>query len=529
MGRNKGVSGLLDALSRRRFMQGAAAMGLTITAMPKFAAAADENLVNFYNWDTYIGETTLADFTKATGIEVKLDLFADNDELFAKLRGGNPGYDVVVPSGNWVARMSQADMLTPLDHSLIPNIRHITPRFISSSSFDPGRKFSLPYMWGTIGIGYRKSKFTEPPASWKWLYDSDKYSGRMALKYLGYSLNTTDDALLAQAEALIIKQKPHIKAFAEDNGQDLLASGEVDLVMEWNGDIAQLMAEDPDIGYVVPVEGGVLWEDTLAIPKGAPHLKNAHAFINFLHDPEVNAGIATTVQYATPNQSALARMDASYTGNPVIFAPQPVIEVTALHMRREPIITAALMARFPACEIGAYYAIQRSARVWDDLETIGVAGVRGVYTHPAAASGWGMLVVSLQQQYAGHVAQVLALAAQCPAAAYYTKWIIAVDDDVDPTDLNQVLWALSTRCNPSDDLDILRNTLSTGLDPSQFPPENRPYGSKVLINACKSHKHLQAFPKSTFLREATYHKVAARWGELGFDGAAPEQRQFHRD
>jgi spermidine/putrescine transport system substrate-binding protein len=352
MGRNKGLSGLLGALSRRRFMQGAAAMGLSITAMPKFAAAADEKLVNFYNWDTYIGETTLADFTKATGIEVKLDLFADNDELFAKLRGGNPGYDVIVPSGNWVARMSQADMLAPLDHNLIPNIRHITPRFINSSSFDPGRKFSLPYMWGTIGIGYRKSKFTEPPASWKWLYDSDKYAGRMALmtesdvllgmalKYLGYSLNTTDDAQLAQAEALIIRQKPHIKAFAEDNGQDLLASGEVDLVMEWNGDIAQLMAEDPDIGYVVPAEGGVLWEDTLAIPKGAPHLQNAHAFINFLHEPEVNAGIATTVQYATPNQSALALMDASYTGNPVIFAPQSVIEKSeTLNYLGEAVIT----------------------------------------------------------------------------------------------------------------------------------------------------------------------------------------------
>ena len=321
-------------------MQGAAALGLTVTSMPNMAAAAaaDDKQLNFYSWDTYIGETTLADFTKATGIAVKMDLYADNDELFAKLRSGNPGYDVIVPSSNWVARLRQADMLAPLDHSLIPNIRHIVPRFLTGSSFDPGRKYSLPYMWGTIGIGYRKSKFTEPPDSWKWLYDSSKYSGRMALltesdellgmalKYLGYSLNSTDAGQLAQAEALIIRQKPYIKAFAQDNGQDLLASGEVDLVMEWNGDIAQVMAEDNDIGYVVPVEGGVVWEDTLAIPKGAPHLQNAHAFINFLHDPEVNAGIVRTVQYATPNQSALALMDKSYTQNPVIFAPQSVLD-----------------------------------------------------------------------------------------------------------------------------------------------------------------------------------------------------------
>ena len=214
-----------------------------------------------------------------------------------------------------------------------------------------------------------------------------------------------------------------------------------------------------------------------------------------------------------------------YYGN--TRSPQPVIEVTALHMRKAPIITAALMASYPACEIGAYYAIMRSARILDDLEAIGVPGVRAVYSHPAAASGWGMVIVSLTQQYAGHAAQVLALTAQCPAAAYYTKWVIAVDDDVDPTDFDQVMWALSTRCHPSEDLDILRNTWSTGLDPSQYPPEQRPYGSKVLINACKQHRYIKQFPKSTRLRRGTYEKVAARWSELGFAGEPPRLTDFH--
>jgi 4-hydroxy-3-polyprenylbenzoate decarboxylase len=174
-----------------------------------------------------------------------------------------------------------------------------------------------------------------------------------------------------------------------------------------------------------------------------------------------------------------------YYGN--VRGPQPVIEVKAVHSRKSPIITAALMATYPSCEIGAYYAIMRSARILDDLKRIGVPGVISAYSHPAAASGWGMVIVSLKQQYPGHAAQVLALTAQCPAASYYTKWIIAVDEDVDPTDFEQVMWALSTRCNPSDDLDMLRNTWSTGLDPSQYPPDARPYGSKVLINACKPH------------------------------------------
>jgi 4-hydroxy-3-polyprenylbenzoate decarboxylase len=210
-------------------------------------------------------------------------------------------------------------------------------------------------------------------------------------------------------------------------------------------------------------------------------------------------------------------------------SPQPLIEVTAVHHRRSPILTAALMAKYPSCEIGAYYAIMRSARILEDLRRIGVPGVVGAYAHPAAASGWGLVVVSLQQKYAGHSAQVLALAAQCPAAAYYTKWIIAVDDDVDPTDMNDVLWAISTRCNPSDDLDLLRNTWSTGLDPSQFPPEARPYGSKVLINACKPHRHIAQFPEATMLRKSMYAQVSARWNKLGFEGRPPKLSVFHKE
>ena len=208
-------------------------------------------------------------------------------------------------------------------------------------------------------------------------------------------------------------------------------------------------------------------------------------------------------------------------------SPQPVIEVKALHARRAPILIAALMAKYPSCEIGAYYAIMRSARILDDLERIGVPGVVGAYAHPAAASGWGIVVVALRQQYAGHAAQVLALAAQCPAAAYYTKWIIAVDDDVDPTDFNEVMWALSTRCHPSEDIDFLRNTWSTGLDPSQYVAEQRPYGSKALINACKPHRHIKQFPPSTLLRRSVYERVSARWAELGFAEPPPKLSVFH--
>ena len=220
-------------LSRRSFLasMGAVAAGLKL-APGKLFAAEEQKKLNFYNWDTYIGENTLEDFTDATGIEVRMDLFADNDELFAKLKDGNPGYDVIVPTNDYVERMIIAGMLLPLAHTRIPNISNLDPTF-RNAAFDPRRRYSLPYMWGTIGVGYRKSKIPEPPNTWKWLLDSDMYKGRlalmgdaptmiqMAMKYLGHPLNDTDPKHIKDAEMLLIKQKPNVLVFAEDNGQDL--------------------------------------------------------------------------------------------------------------------------------------------------------------------------------------------------------------------------------------------------------------------------------------------------------------------
>jgi 4-hydroxy-3-polyprenylbenzoate decarboxylase len=216
-----------------------------------------------------------------------------------------------------------------------------------------------------------------------------------------------------------------------------------------------------------------------------------------------------------------------YYGRPEAGAP--LVEVTAVHHRRNPILTNALMADYPSCEQSGFFSIIRSAKIWDDLDKLGVPGVQGVYSHPAAAGGFGMTVVSLEQRYAGHAAQVLALAGQVPGGAYYTKWIIAVDEDVDPTDIDQVIWAMASRCNPIDDIDILRNTWSTWLDPTQNPPEKRPYGSKALINACKEHRHLPVFSKRTTLRRNIYDAVAKRWKELGLPGRAPTVRAFESE
>ncbi|MGV6812127.1 MAG: ABC transporter substrate-binding protein [Brevirhabdus sp.] len=319
-------------LSRRSLLQGAAAVGLTFTLPKGGFAASHGNTVNFYNWDTYIGETTIDDFTKATGIKVQYDLFADNDELFAKLRNGNPGYDLIVPTNDYVERMIQAGMLMELDHSKIPNMANLNPGF-ANPAHDPGRKYTMPYMWGTIGIGYRKSKVSKTPDSWADVFTSTEYAGKiammgdgqtviqMAMKAMGKSLNDWSDENIAAAEAMIIAQKKNVTAFAPDNGQDLLLAGEVDLAMEWNGDILQVMEEDDDIGYVVPKEGGLLWEDDLCIPTGAPNPEGAHALINYILDAEAGAAIADFIYYATPNDAARKLLGAEYNENPAIFPP----------------------------------------------------------------------------------------------------------------------------------------------------------------------------------------------------------------
>ena len=204
-----------------------------------------------------------------------------------------------------------------------------------------------------------------------------------------------------------------------------------------------------------------------------------------------------------------------YYGRPE--AGCPLVDITRVHYRTHPVLTNAIMADY------------RSARIWDDMDKLGIPGVQGVYAHPAGAGGFGMTVISLEQRYAGHAAQCLALAAQVPGGAYYTKWIIAVDEDIDPTDMDQVIWAMSSRCHPIEDIDILRNTWSTWLDPSQNPPEKRPYGSKALINACKEHRYLPVFSKRTTLSREMYDQVAGRWKELGLRGTIPTVRAFEEE
>lgn len=212
-----------------------------------------------------------------------------------------------------------------------------------------------------------------------------------------------------------------------------------------------------------------------------------------------------------------------YYGHP--GGPTPYIDIKAIRYRNNPILTCALMADWPSNECGTTWAMAKAAKVWTDLESMGVPGIKGVWSPPEAA-GWGWTVVSIEQKYAGHAAQVGALAAQCTGGAYFTKYIVVVDEDVDPTSLADVVWAMTTRSRPKDSIDILRETWSTYLDPSLNPPEIRPWGSKCIINACKEFKYIKEFSKRTRLNKDMYQQVKSRWQKLGLKGEAPDIEFF---
>ena len=331
-----------DLLSRRGLLAGlggAVAAGLTLGGCSTRAAIGpngEEQRLNLYTWDTYTGKTTLQDFRRSTGIDVHMSLFGNNDELFAKLRAGNPGFDIIVPSNEFVTRLRISDMLLPIDHAKLPNFANLAPAF-QTAPFDPGRRWSIPYTWLVLGLGYRKSKMDGVPDSWKWAFDSPRYAGRIGLfseaddlirlgaKYLGHSVQNVSPEVTRQVTQMLIRQKPFIKVFHHDEGQDLLAAGDIDLVVEYNGDIAQVMADDPDLGFVVPREGTLINSDCLCIPRGAPRPNNAHRFINFLLDAKVSADISATIRYPTPNAAALALMPADYRENRAIFPPAAVM------------------------------------------------------------------------------------------------------------------------------------------------------------------------------------------------------------
>jgi spermidine/putrescine-binding protein len=297
----------------------------------------DGKELNVYIWTNYLPKGVIDDFQRRTGIAVNVDTYDSNEAVLEKLQSGVADYDVVVPSDYMLKVLIPQGLVRPLDRSRLPHFGNLDPRFLNQK-FDPGNGHSVPYLWGTTGIGYDRRKVQGPVDSWAALFDP-KHAGRIlmlddpreafgaALKLMGRSINERDPGVLRQAAERLKEQKRLVRTFNSSDFANLLAAGDVDLAQGWNGEIAEVVSHAPDrLAYVVPKEGGTLWIDNLAIPKGARNLDAAYAFLDYLMEPEVAAKVVDGVHYAGANRAALPLIDAKIRQNPAIYPPQEVLD-----------------------------------------------------------------------------------------------------------------------------------------------------------------------------------------------------------
>jgi len=292
--------------------------------------------LHYFTWSDYVDQSVIEAFERDAGVKVVVDTFGSNEELLAKLQSGAGGYDVVVPSDFMVSIMIKQDLLADLDLADIPNSRLVTER-LQHLPFDPENQYSIPYLWGTVGIGYDSAVLTAPPDSWTALWNP-RYKRKIsmlndqrevfgvALRTLGQSGNTTDPAIIAQAKTKLMSQKELVKTYTSENYHQLLAYGEVVMAHGWSGAVARAMAERPSIRYVIPKEGGTIWADCLVVLKASPHKDLAMKFVNYLLDREVAARTTDRLLFPTSNREAKALVQAQYRDNPAIYPPDSVFD-----------------------------------------------------------------------------------------------------------------------------------------------------------------------------------------------------------
>jgi len=294
--------------------------------------------LNVYNWSFYIDEGRVEKFEELYGIDVTYDLYESNEEMKAKIQAGGSGYDLVYPTQSTLYEMIQLDLLQPLNHDWIPNMQYLLPTFVDPS-YDPGNEYSVAYMWGTTGYAYNTVRTEGDPrvGSWALMFEGEEYSGYMtmlddyaaainaALKYLGYSWNSADPDELAEARDVLLRQKPWIRAYISGPVREQMIAGEVWIGNLWSGDSIYVSDENPDYSYCLPIEGGEVWVDSMAITKEAPHPATAHLWINYMHEAEVQAAIVEYVYYASPNKAAQEFIPAEILENPAIYPSEEAI------------------------------------------------------------------------------------------------------------------------------------------------------------------------------------------------------------
>ncbi len=328
-------------------LAGAAALALATQA------TAQERVVNVYNWSDYIDEAILKEFTEETGIKVVYDVFDSNEILETKLLAGGTGYDVVVPSGTFLARQIQAGVFQPLDKSKLPNLENMWGEVQArTEGYDPDGKHSINYMWGTTGIGYNvaaaKERIGGEVTSWNVVFDPEMLAKfkdcgvhvldapeeliPAALNYLGKNPDSKDPAEIAEAGELLAKMTPNVQKFHSSEYINALANGDICLAVGWSGDVFQARdrASEADagveVGYSIPAEGALMWFDQMAIPADAKNVAEAHEFINYIMKPEVIAKASNYVYYANGNEKSQPLLEKDVLEDPAIYPSADVLK-----------------------------------------------------------------------------------------------------------------------------------------------------------------------------------------------------------
>jgi putrescine transport system substrate-binding protein len=316
------------------------------------APAQVEKVVHVYNWVDYIGRTTIADFEAKTGIRVVYDTYDSNEIVETKLLTGRAGYDVVFPTASVLSRLARIGVFLELDRSKLPNFKNLDPEILERmATYDPANRHAMPYMWGTTGLGYnpalvKKTLGTDRLVSWGAVFDpalASKLAScgitlldapedvfEAAEVYLGTAPGNEDPEELAAAEALVAKVRPYVRAFDSSTHVNSLASGDICVALSWSGlmlqarDRGAAAASPVEVRYFIPQEGAPTWFDAAAIPADAPHPDNAHAFLNYLMEPRVIAGVSNDIRYANANAAALPFVAADMRDDPSIYPPADV-------------------------------------------------------------------------------------------------------------------------------------------------------------------------------------------------------------
>lgn len=314
-------------------------LALMLLCLSTTALAAGKLTV--FIWSEYMDPEIIANFEKQFDVKVKLDYYESNEEMVAKLQSGGLGqYDIIIPSTYIIPTLKQLDLIQPLNQTLIPNIKNLEELF-TQMPIDPGNKLSVPYQWGFSGLIVRTPKDREMKNSWGLLFDPTQDVGAIvmfdtardaigsALKYLGYSFNSTNPKEIEEAVNLLVSTKKRPSFLGFDGGVaglNKVLSGIAVAAQVYSGEAVKAMEEDPEVRFIIPEEGAEIWTDLIAIPAKAPNLENAHAFINYILEPEVSAKLATFNRYPTPNAAAKAFIPKEDLNNPILYPSMDIIK-----------------------------------------------------------------------------------------------------------------------------------------------------------------------------------------------------------